>query len=71
MKATYFKGDNIVTIIKEGTPTAFIAMRLYDQSFVEHKESSREERLAKDQMYLHHKGNYQKVKIIYQEEKGE
>ncbi|AND80016.1 type VII secretion protein EssC [Streptococcus pantholopis] len=67
MKSTFFKSNTIVRILKEDLSTVFLAMRMYDQSFVEHKEDSKESHLAKDQMYFFNRGSYVKIKIIDKE----
>ncbi|HEM3649517.1 TPA: hypothetical protein U1C40_002207 [Streptococcus suis] len=46
--------------------TAIVAQRLYDQSIVQHKMTSREETLKVDEVYLYHDQDYQKVKISKQ-----
>ena len=57
----------MIKVIKENITTAVIAMRLYDQSIVEHNSNNREKKLEWDQAYIYDKGRTQKVKLIKQE----
>lgn len=65
-KQNFFKVDNITRHLKNEITTALVAMRMYDQSLVDHVENSREQKLADDQLYLYNKGSYKKIKIIKQ-----
>lgn len=47
----------------KGMVMAIVAQRLYDQSIVQDKMTSREETLKVDEVYLYPDQDYQKVKI--------
>ena len=66
-KSVFFKVNPVIKCIKENITTAVIAMRLYDQSIVEHNSNNREKKLEWDQAYIYDKGRAQKVKLIKQE----
>lgn len=66
-KSVFFKVHPVIKGIKENITTAVIAMRLYDQTIIEHNSNSREEKLDWDQAYIYDKGRAQKVKLIKQE----
>ena len=66
-KSVFFKVNPVIKVIKENITTAVIAMRLYDQSIVEHNSNNREKKLEWDQAYIYDKGRTQKVKLIKQE----
>ncbi|HEM4666203.1 TPA: type VII secretion protein EssC, partial [Streptococcus suis] len=65
-KSSLLKTDLSIKYIKENLVTAIVAQRLYDQSIVQHKMTSREETLKVDEVYLYHDQDYQKVKISKQ-----
>lgn len=66
-KSIYYKTDTIVQVIKEEVPTAFVAMRMYDQALIKHEEISKELQLQNDEMYLYNNEKYTKIKIITNE----
>ncbi|HEM3705963.1 TPA: NACHT domain-containing protein, partial [Streptococcus suis] len=67
-KSSLFKTDSVIKLVKENIDTALVVQRLYDQTVLAHKETSREATLAKDEVYLYQNNQYVKTKIIHSKE---
>lgn len=65
-KTGLFKTDINIKYVKDNLTTALIAGRLYDQSLVPSKMTSREPRLSDDEIYLYQNGESQKLKMSKQ-----
>lgn len=67
VKTNLAKSDPVIRYLKDNLEIALIAQRLYDQTLVTHRMTSREEALKVDEIYLCQEGQVQKLKISYQE----
>ncbi|MEY8700185.1 type VII secretion protein EssC [Streptococcus ferus] len=62
-KTTLLKNDAIIKHIRDNIEFAIVAQRLYDQNFVRHNQTSREQKLKRDEVYLYQSDSTVKTKI--------